>query len=293
MHVNMESVREKEVILRARHSVQSFIYLTYTGLLFLCRALMPISVTIPIYPSWLLCLCQFQCLCLNPTLPEKCCLPKVRLPVFYLGYCSERPAYLLTLLFQGSLHTTARYSTNGMEHFLLSLSHWHSVTFRMKFTFLAHFSSFISSSSSMNRMLRSTQNLLIVWSYYILSHFFGLCIWYSFSMEHSFPLTHLSTMSFKIHLIVASGDTSLAHLSWIRWYSTSRASCGISWALRTLGVNTPLTQWARSNRNQLDYCISIGKLSETHRIQPGMKNKQESSETQKFGCRNHRKKIML
>lgn len=164
MHVNMESVRE-EVILRARHSVQSFIYLTYAGPIFLCRALMPISVTIPIYPSWLLCLCQFQCLCLNPTLPEKCCLPEVRLPVSYLDYCSETPACLLTLLFQGPLHTTASDSTNGTEHFLLSLSHEHSVTFRMKFTLPAHFSSFISISSSMNRMLRSTQNLLIVWSY--------------------------------------------------------------------------------------------------------------------------------
>lgn len=51
MCVIMESVREKEVILRAFPSVQPFLYLTFTGPIFLCRAPMLISITIPIYPQ--------------------------------------------------------------------------------------------------------------------------------------------------------------------------------------------------------------------------------------------------
>lgn len=74
------------------------------------------------------------CIFLNPTLPEKCRLPTVRLPVPCLDSCSERPACLLAVLFQGSLHTTSRHSTNQMERCLLSPAHWHAPTFGTKFS---------------------------------------------------------------------------------------------------------------------------------------------------------------
>lgn len=51
MCVDMESLRETEVILRAFHSVQLLIYFTFFGSTFLCRAPVLISITIPIYPQ--------------------------------------------------------------------------------------------------------------------------------------------------------------------------------------------------------------------------------------------------
>lgn len=137
MQGSMESVREKEIIFRTWCSVWPFIDRTFAGPIVRCRALMLVFITLTTYPQLAsLSLSQFclPCVFLNPTLPGKCRLPTVRLLVSCLDYCSERPACLLAVLFQGSLHTTGRHSTNQMEHFLLSPAHWHSLTFGTKFT---------------------------------------------------------------------------------------------------------------------------------------------------------------
>lgn len=51
LNVCEHEISEKEVILRALHSVLPFVYLAFTGPIFLRRAPMLISITIPIYPQ--------------------------------------------------------------------------------------------------------------------------------------------------------------------------------------------------------------------------------------------------
>lgn len=51
LNVCEHEISEKEVILRALHSVPPFVYLAFTGPIFLGRAPMLISITIPIYPQ--------------------------------------------------------------------------------------------------------------------------------------------------------------------------------------------------------------------------------------------------
>ena len=169
-YVNTEPGWEKEVILRAFHSVQAFLYLTSAGPGFLCRAPMLISISIPIYPqlaslSLMISIraCSFSFT--FTTSPEKCCL------------CAS---VLLGWLLWDACPPPDSTSEHLTQHSLLSPSYGISMESRLLPTFLASFPTI----PHMLPVLSSAPNLLIASSHRILS-FSWLC---PFSIGYLSPI---------------------------------------------------------------------------------------------------------
>lgn len=261
--VIVESVREKRVILRIfpsyiSHFHRPNISLQGTYANFYHHSNLPpagFSVSVNFSQS------QFPVLylCLYPTLPGKFCDSIVSLIISSLDYA---PRYLSascsTALGALSLDVCVRYSSTYLRWHFLFCFPGIFIIFKMKFT-LPHFQPLLLWTLG-SAVPKPFSCLIIPYSVLL----FGLYIYCSFYMVHSFPSTYLAIISFKMWLSVPSGNTFLACPCWIRW-AASGSFCGISWALSILDVDVDvyLSPWAKSKRNQFVYLIFIGKLPKT------------------------------